>query len=254
MRVAIIEDEQPAARLLSNMLHKLRPQWDIIPIEGSIEAACAWFEKNEHPDLLFLDIQLSDGNSFLFIEQAHPKSVIIFTTAYDDYALNAFSVNSIDYLLKPIKIERLNDAIVKYEKLIDAGHTTNVSDIVDAFRQVSTCEKKYRTRFLISGYQNTVTLNVSDVSYFYLLNKITFAVTFDGKEFIIDISLDKLMAQLDPDLFFRANRQTILSIKSVAKIEPWFGGKIVITTKPEAQNKIVISRERVSLLKLWLNY
>ncbi|MGM9806371.1 MAG: LytR/AlgR family response regulator transcription factor [Candidatus Aphodosoma sp.] len=254
MRVAIIEDEQPAARLLGSMLKKLRPQWEILQIEGSIEAACAWFELNAHPDLLFLDIQLSDGNSFLFIERTRPSSVIIFTTAYDEYALNAFSVNSIDYLLKPIKIERLGDAIMKYEKLVDSGHRTNVSDIVDALQQVASKEKRYRTRFLISGYQDTVTLNVADVSYFYLQDKITFVVTSDGREFVLDISLDKLMGQLDPDKFFRANRQTILSIGAIAKIEPWFGGKIVITTKPEAQNKIVVSRERVSLFKVWLNY
>lgn len=254
MKAVIIEDEKPAARLLSNMLMELRPEWEIELIEGSIEAACAWFEQNPHPDLIFLDIQLSDGNSFMFIEQAHPQSVIIFTTAYDEYALNAFSVNSVDYLLKPFKLDRLNDAIVKYEKLIAAGNNTNVSSILDALKQVSVKEKRYRSRFLISGYKDMSTLEVADVSYFYLQNKITFAVTFAGKEFVINESLDKLMEQLDPDSFFRANRQTILNIRSIVKIEPWFGGKISITTNPPSQGKIIISRERVSLFKLWLNY
>lgn len=254
MRVAIIEDERPAARLLCNMLQRLRPAWEVIQIDGSIEAATAWFENNPHPDLLFLDIQLSDGNSFFFIEQAHPQSTIIFTTAYDEYALNAFSVNSIDYILKPIKIERLGEALDKYEQLTGLGNKTNVSDIIDALSQISSHEKKYRTRFLITGYKDAVTLDVSDISYFYLQNKITFVVTFDAKEYVIDISLDKLMEQLDPDVFFRANRQTILSVKSIDKMESWFGGKILITTKPASTNQIVISRERVSMLKVWLNY
>lgn len=254
MKVVIIEDEKPAARLLDGMLKDLRPDWDIEIIEGSIESACEWFEMHTHPDLIFLDIQLSDGNSFLFIEQAKPQSVIVFTTAYDEYALNAFSVNSIDYLLKPIRRERLEEAVLKYEKLVVAGRNTNVGLIVDAFKQLSAQEKKYRSRFLINGYKDFTTLEVSDISYFYLQNKITFAVTFDGKEHVIDVSLDKLMEQLNPDMFFRANRQTIINIKSIVKIEPWFGGKVIVNTVPKSSQQIVISRERVSLLKIWLNY
>lgn len=255
MKVAIIEDEKPAARLLLKMLEELRPQWDIELIEGSIESACDWFAKNTHPDLLFLDIQLADGNSFMFIEQAKPKSVIIFTTAYDEYALNAFSVNSIDYILKPIKQERLNDAISKYENLVASDVRTDTSTIVDTLKSMSNMsEKKYRTRFLVEDYKEMVTLDVSEVSYIYLQNKITFAVTFSGKEYVLNDSLDKLIEQLNPDIFFRANRQTILNVKSIAKIESWFGGKISITTNPPSANKIIISRERVSQFKLWLNY
>lgn len=255
MKAAIIEDEKPAARLLLKMLKELRPQWDIELIEGSIEAACDWFVKNTHPDLIFLDIQLADGNSFLFIEQAKPKSVIIFTTAYDEYALNAFAVNSIDYILKPIKSERLNEAVVKYEKLVQSGIYADSSVIADVLKSMSDKqEKKYRSRFLIEDYNGMLTLDVADISYIYLQNKITFAVTFSGKEYVINDSLDKLVEQLDPDMFFRANRQTILTVKSIAKIESWFGGKISITTNPPSTNRIIISRERVSQFKLWLNY
>lgn len=254
MKAVIIEDERPAARLLGSMLGELRPDWDIEILEGSIEAACGWFEENVHPDLIFLDIQLSDGNSFLFLEQARPESVIIFTTAYDEFALNAFAVNSIDYILKPIRRERLEEALRKYEGLTAVRRGGNVGEIVEALRQAYSAEKRFRTRFLISGYRDLTTLEVEDISYFYLQNKITFAVTFDGREFVIDVSLDKLIEQLDPDRFFRANRQTIISIRSIAKIEPWFGGKVLIHTNPESAQQIVISRERVSLLKIWLNY
>lgn len=255
MKAVIIEDEKPAARLLSNMLHKLRPYWEIETIPGSIEAACDWFAAREHPDIIFLDINLSDGNSFLFIEQAKPQGAIIFTTAYDEYALRAFTVNSIDYLLKPIKRERLEEAIVKYERLINTNrNATSTDDILMALRQITTPGKKYRTRFLIDGFKDNVTLDVADIAYFYLINKITMAVTTDSHEYVIDVSLDKLMEQLDPDQFFRANRQTIINIHSVAKIEPWFGGKIIVETKPRSAQQITISRERVSLFKVWLNY
>lgn len=254
MKAVIIEDEKPAARLLHSMLQQLRPEWKIEFVDGSIQAACEWFGQNPHPDIIFLDIQLSDGNSFLFLEQAKPQSLIIFTTAYDEYALNAFSVNSIDYILKPIKQERLEEAIVKFEGIAGKENYNDVENIVDALKQMYSNEKKYRTRFLISGFKGFTKLEVDDIAYFYLENKIVFAVTFAGTEHIIDISLDKLIEQLNPDQFFRANRQTIINIRSIDKIDHWFGGKALVVTQPKSKTQIIVSRERVSLLKIWLNY
>lgn len=252
-RAAILEDEVPAARLLYSMIRRLRPDWEIIVLPGNIEEAVQWFGNNSHPDLLFLDIQLSDGNSFDFLIVAKPSSVIIFTTAYDQYAIRAFSVNSIDYLLKPIDEKRLLESIEKYESLLSHKKQTDnyLETILDSLQHR---EKRYRTRFLILGSDKLHTLEVTDIAYFYSENKITFAVTFYGQEHIIDLSLSKLSDQLDPDQFFRANRQVLLSVKAITHIEPYFNGKIVVFVKPPFKNQITVSEEKLSSFKLWLNF
>ena len=175
IKAAIIEDEIPAARL---------------------------------PDILFLDIQLTDGNSFLFIEQAHPESMIVFTTAYDEYAVRAFTVNSIDYLLKPIHEERLLQAIRRFE-----GLTKKNSE-----------------------------------------NKYTFAVTHKNREFLIDLALDRLCEQLDPDRFFRTNRQTLVCIDAIQRIESYFLGKAIVHVLPPFKDKIIVSKDKMASFRMWLNY
>lgn len=257
-KAAIIEDEIPAGRLLYKMLSDLRPEWEIAVLPGSVEGAVKYFGQQAHPDILFLDIQLTDGLSFSFIEQAKPQSMIIFTTAYDEYAVRAFSVNSIDYLLKPINKERLTEAIEKFERLTSQyGKASNVdsqNELLNLLQNMTNPGKRYRTRFLISGEDKLYTLQVEDIAYFYSENKITFAVTKEGKEHIIDLSLDKLSEQLDPDVFFRTNRQTLVGIHAIQKIENYFVGKVVVQVKPPFKDKITISREKIPALKLWLNY
>ena len=247
IRAAIIEDEIPAARLLNKMLTELRPEWEILVLPGNVEGAVKWYQDNPHPDILFLDIQLTDGVSFSFIEQANPESMIVFTTAYDEYAIRAFKANSIDYLLKPIDKERLGEALEKYEKLTSRFYKefNKQGDILEILQNITNPAKKYRTRFLISG---------DDIAYFYSENKITFAVTNQNKEHIIDLSLDKLCEQLDPDRFFRTNRQTIVSVQAIQKIESYFLGKVVVKVIPPFKDKIIVSREKISAFKLWLNY
>lgn len=250
INVVIIEDEIPAARLLHSMVKNLRPEWNVEILQGNIEYAVDWFAHNPHPDLIFLDIQLSDGNSFVFIERAQPKSTIIFTTAFDEYAIKAFGVNSIDYLLKPISKQRLEEAINKYESM-----TGKREDYLNVIMDCLTPkEKRFRTRFLISGIDKLWTLEVSEISYFYSENKITYAVTHSGAEHVIDLPLDKLSEQLDSDQFFRANRQTIISVKSIKKIEPYFNNKVVVIVNPPSKEKITISREKITQFKMWLNY
>lgn len=254
LKVAILEDEIPAARLLFSMIKRLRPEWEITILAGSIEEAVKWFSKNPHPDILFLDIQLSDGNSFDFIATAHPSSVIIFTTAYDQYAIRAFSVNSIDYLLKPIDENRLSGALVKYETLIGNNYKQPNDYLHVILESLQHREKPYRTRFLILGNDKYHPLEVTDIAYFYSENKITFAVTFSGQEHIVDLSLNKISEQLDPDRFFRANRQILLCVKAISHIEPYFNGKIVVFVKPPYKNQILISEEKLSSFKVWLNF
>lgn len=255
IRAVIIEDEIPAARLLNKMVSELRPEWEITVLPGMIEDAVEWFTVNPHPDIIFLDIQLNDGISFLFIEQAKPKSMIIFTTAYDEYAVRAFSVNSIDYLLKPIHKERLNDAIEKFERfyMADNGakyHYEGIEQLLKTFtgRQ----EKQYRTRFLISSPKRFYTIMVSDIAYFYSEDKTTFAITNDRKRHLIDYPLTKLEEQLDPKQFMRVNRQFILSAGCIRNVQNYFNGKMTVSVSPEFEGSIQISREKVTAIKMWL--
>lgn len=251
---AIIEDEVPAARLLSTTLKRLRPEWEIIVLPGSVEEAIAWFGTHAHPDILFLDIQLSDGNSFDFLSAAKPSSLIIFTTAYDQYAIRAFTVNSIDYILKPVDETRLLDAIVKYETLKRNNYQQIESYIKELVQGLQRQEKVYRTRFLIAGTDRFWTLQVGDIAYFYSENKVTFAVTQSGQEHIIDLSLTRLEEQLDPKRFFRANRQVIVCIDAILHAAPYFNGKIILHVKPPYKDRITVSEEKVSAFKLWLNF
>ncbi|MEG1648493.1 MAG: LytTR family DNA-binding domain-containing protein [Rikenellaceae bacterium] len=252
LNVAIIEDEIPAARLLSSMVSRLRANWNITVLPGNVEDAVCWFSQNQHPDLIFLDIQLSDGNSFDFLSRAKPKSIIIFTTAYDQYAIRAFSVNSIDYILKPIDESRLLDAILKFESLTVTTLSNNYLDNI--LESINHKDKQFRTRFLINGIDQSWMLQVADIAYFYCENKITFAVTHLGTEHMVDLSLDRLTDQLDPDQFFRANRQILLCITAVKRIEPYFNGKVVVHIKPSNKDRITISKEKISSFKLWLNF
>lgn len=221
---------------------------------GSVDEAVAWFKDNPQPDLIFLDIQLADGNAFDFLSAVHPSSIIIFTTAYDQYAIRAFTVNSIDYILKPIDETRLLDAIIKYETLQNKGISRPQEYLDTLLDTLQHKERRYRTRFLIYGADRFWSLQVTDIAYFYSENKITFAVTQKGQEHIIDLSLNKLMEQLDPEQFFRANRQIIISIASIDHAEPYFNGKIVVSVLPPYKAQITISEEKLSSFKLWLNY
>lgn len=260
---AIIEDEVPAARLLHEMIQTLRPDWEVRVLPGTIEESVEWFRSNPHPDILFLDIQLTDGNSFMFIEQAQPNSMIVFTTAYDEYAVRAFTVNSIDYLLKPIHQERLLQTIERFEDLTekyirDLNRENRILEVLESLTDTQGLQsrenKRYRTRFLISSSNKLFTLPVSDVAYFYSENKLTFVVTKNNKEYVLDFALDKLCEQLDPDVFFRTNRQTLVCVDAIQRIEPYFLGKAVVHVIPPFKDKIIISKDKIATFKVWLNY
>lgn len=256
IRAAIIEDEHPAARLLHNMLSEVRPDWEVVVLPGNIQESVEWFQRNEHPDILFLDIHLTDGNSFLFIERAQPKSLIVFTTAYDEYAIRAFSVNSIDYLLKPVQRERLEEAVEKFERFcgVRGQEYNQMLNVEEVLHSLSHKEKKFRTRFLISINGRLFSLKVEDVAYFFSENKLTYAECFNGKRIIVDLPLNRLEDELDPDVFFRVNRQFLLSVDSIRKIEPYFNNKYMVHIQPEYEGEITVSREKISLLKSWLDF
>lgn len=251
IKAVIIEDEKLSALRLERMIRDVRPNWDIEILPGSIYKASEWFScAEEQPDLIFLDIQLADGTGFDFISMARPESVIIFTTAYDQYALEAFKVRSVEYLLKPIIEEDLKKAIEKFEGLVSTPKN-NTSSYDTNIHMLS---KRYRERILISNKNTSQILYVNDIAFFYQINKVTLAVTFKNQEIIVNSTLDKLMNELNPDAFFRANRQFVISIHSIEKIEPYFNNRVVVHTKPKAPENIIVSKEKAGLFKIWMNY
>lgn len=253
MKVLIIEDEPHNARMLANMMNKLRPEWEIQDILESVKQSVTWLKSNPQPELILMDIQLSDGICFSIFEQTTVSSHIIFTTAYDNYAIRAFKVNSIDYLLKPIKESELEAALRKLEEQRHADASgfvaTGFAEMLQAIREG---RKEYRKRFMISSGNRYYKLNTSDIACFASENKITTAITFNGERHIVDFSLDRLEEELDPDQYFRADRKTIIHIDLVSRFEDYFGSKLVVRLKHPVNEKITISRLRASAFKIWV--
>ncbi len=255
MKYLIIEDEVPAQRLVGDLLRELRPGWEAAACLDSIESAVNWLNNHPHPGVIFMDIQLSDGLSFDILEQVDIESMIIFTTAYDEYAVRAFRVNSIDYLLKPIKKGELAEAVEKYERytkkmFLSRNKTIDAAELAKAIKEA---KPKYRTRFLVSIGEVFFPLPVERAAYIFSRHRITSAMTFEGKRHVIDFTLDRLEEQLDPQRFFRVNRQFIVNIEAVLKVHTFFNGKLVLETRPGYDEKVIISREKARRFKPWLD-
>ena len=255
MKILIVEDEIHNSRLLKGMIKQLRPDWEILESLESVKSSVKWLNENPHPDLIYMDIQLTDGICFSIFDQVEIDSFIIFTTAYNEYAVRAFDVNSIDYLLKPIKSELLGKAILKFEKLYKQMNIQNerlsYEELMLAIKKGS--EKVFRKRFLVAGATAFFKINVSEVAYFYTENRVSFAVDFSGKEHVLDLTMEKLEEQLNPDLFFRANRSVILNSETVHKIEAYFGGKLIVKLIQPFTEPVTISRLKATEFKNWLD-
>jgi len=253
LKIVLIEDEPYNLRMLEGMIKKLRSGWEVVENFGSVKATVDWLQNHPQPDLLFMDIQLADGLCFSIFDQIKVKSMVIFTTAYDNYAIRAFKVNSIDYLLKPFKEKDLEVAIEKFEnfRTLSAAVDSNAdySEILEAIRLG---EKKYRKRFLVSKGDIFYKLPVEEIAYFYSGNRINTAVTFSRQNHVVDFSLEALEEQLDPETFFRVNRQMIVNIQSIEKIENYFGGKLKVRMNPPFENEVVVSRLKAMDFKAWV--
>ena len=228
------------------------PEWSVDAIGGDVEEAIEWFRTHKHPDLLFLDIHLTDGSAFDFLSAAKPQSAIIFTTAYDQYAIRAFSVNSIDYILKSIDESRIREAVEKYESLYSRlwrDSDEYLQTLLDALQHP---ERKYRSRFMISSGESMWSLQVDTIAYFYSEEKITFAVTAIGNVHVVNLPLNKLEEQLDPGQFFRVNRQMILNIDAIDCAVPLFKGRIKVKVHPPFKSDIIVSEARAASFRLWL--
>lgn len=251
MRVVIIEDELHNLRMLEGMLENLRPEWEVVGKFDSVKTSVEFLKKMQQPDLILMDIQLSDGTCFSIFDQIEVSSNIIFTTAFDNYAIQAFKVNSIDYLLKPIKENDLENALLKFERFNSEKRVQNIdyAEIIEAIRKGT---KEYRKRFMISRGDAYFKLNINDIAYFLSENKTTTAVTFTNEKFVVDFTLERLEEELDPDFFFRADRRTIIHVDSILRFEDYFGGKLVVKLKGPLSEKISVSRLKASAFKVWV--
>ncbi|MCG8733612.1 LytR/AlgR family response regulator transcription factor [Tenacibaculum finnmarkense] len=251
MNVIIIEDEKPAARRLKRMLSELNIEAQTML--HSVEESINWFQNNKHPDLIFLDIQLSDGLSFEIFEEIEVKSAIIFTTAYDQYSLKAFKLNSIDYLLKPLDQDELKVAVDKFKE-----HQPKKSDVkvnIDAIRKllINPVDRKFKKRFTIKVGQHIKIIPIDQVVCLYSENKATYIHTNANRNYLIDNSLEYWEEHLNPEYFFRVNRTFIIHINAIKDIISYTNSRLQLMLHFYDESEIIVSRERVKAFKNWID-
>lgn len=252
MKVVVFEDEKLASERLIELIQELRPNAEILASLKSVEAGLMWLQNNEEPDLIVSDIQLLDGSSFEIFNQNPIKCPVIFTTAYDEYAIKAFQVNSVDYLLKPIQKQKLENALQKYDERTSSSSSQSLD--IDKIREViQGSNVQYKSRFLVKYGQRIKAIPVEQIAYFYSQDKLTYLVTFEGKKLPLDQTLEELETVLNPDNYFRVNRKFIVHFDSVSDIHPYFKGRVKLDLQPESGEDIVISSDKTPLFKQWLD-
>jgi DNA-binding LytR/AlgR family response regulator len=246
----IIEDEKPSARRLNRML--LAHDINVKEMLHSVEESIIWFNNNQHPELIFLDIQLSDGLSFEIFENVDIKSAVIFTTAFDEYALKAFKLNSIDYLLKPIDTIELAEALKKFENRISNLQATriNFNDLRELI--VNPKGRDYKKRFSVTIGHHIKLIDVEDIECFFSENKATYAFTKNSRNYCIDGSLEQLELELEPDFFFRINRKQIIHLKAIRDIVSYTNSRLKISLNHYKEHDLIVARDRVRDFKKWI--
>ncbi|WP_194775153.1 LytR/AlgR family response regulator transcription factor [Pararhodonellum marinum] len=249
MKILLIEDERPAANRLRQLIHQALPNSEVSGHLDSITSAVEWLESHPAPDLIFCDIQLADGLSFRIFEKVKIASPIIFTTAFDQYAIKAFKVNAVDYLLKPIDPEELAKAIEKFQNM---SLKSNLDlDQIKALLQPQ--QREFKSRFMVKIGEKIHSVMTSETAYFYSEERITFLQTTEGKKYILDYTLDQLENMLDPKQFFRLNRKYIASFPAIAEIHTYSNSRLKIKLANCSDQDILVSREKVGALKEWLD-
>ncbi|MET0759139.1 MAG: LytTR family DNA-binding domain-containing protein [Flavobacterium sp.] len=250
MTTIIIEDEKPAARLLHRKLQKLNIEVGVML--HSVEESIEWFSNNEHPDLIFLDIQLSDGLSFEIFEKIEIKSAVIFTTAYDEYALRAFKLNSIDYLLKPIDEDDLEVAVSKFKARLPKPETLQL-DFEQIKKMLSNpFEKNHKKRFTVKIGQHLKVISTDEIECFFSENKGTYIHTFDNRNYLIESTLEVLEQELDPADFYRVSRKFIIPLKAIKEIVLFSNSRLKVILPSYKDDEVIVSREKVSEFKTWI--
>ncbi len=253
MKILIIEDEAPAARRLISLIRSTEPGAEIMDTIDSVQSAVKWLQTHTSPDLIFMDIQLADGLSFNIFSLAEVQAPVIFTTAYDEYALKAFKVNSVDYLLKPIEPEELKNSLLKLRKMRDQFTAPLDPQVLRSLVQsLQPGQPQFKNRFLVRFADKLVFIQAEDIAYFMAEDKYVFILTRENKKYPLDHTLDELDSLLDPATFFRLNRQFIANLRSIQSIHSYFNGKLKLHLQPVPEEEVLVSRERASAFKKWL--
>lgn len=250
MKALVVEDESLAARHIQSVLAEIG-NIQILTVLDSIASTVEWFTENSQPDLVFMDIHLADGSAFKIFELVNISCPIIFTTAYDEYAIKAFKVNSIDYLLKPVTKEAIESALEKLKRLTGtSAMQPDIQQLLASFIK----GKTYKTHFLVQVKgSKLIPLQVKDIAYIYIESGLVKAITYDDKSFVIENTLDELASLLDPSDFFRANRQFIVSRNSIKEVDLWFNNRLSLNLNVKVPDKILISKVRVSEFRNWFS-
>lgn len=247
MRIVIFEDEMHNAERLIQLLHKCNADIQIAAVITSVEEGIRWLEQQQQVDLMLMDIQLSDGNCFEIFSKTKVRTPIIFTTAYDGFALQAFKVNSIDYLLKPIDLDDLKNALKKYEQFRPANnYTVDISRIAEEFL------RRDSARFIGRINNQLIYVKAKDIAWLQFARGATWATTVTNQRVPLDYSLDQIEQLLDKHQFFRINRQFIIQIDAIKKITTYYNSRLILQLAPDVDTDVIISRERVSEFKNWL--
>jgi DNA-binding LytR/AlgR family response regulator len=254
MRILIIEDEQPTAQELKKHLISLEPAAEIASMEDSVETAIEWLQKNPMPDLIFMDIQLADGLCFEIFQEIDVRCPVVFCTAFDQYAIEAFKVNGVEYILKPFNREMVGKALEKVKNLKgffrSGQEPSQMSHLADLLTNL---QSAYKTSFLVSYRDKLVPITTREISYFHIEDEVTFVHTLEGKRFFVNHSLDELERKLDPKQFFRANRQFIVNFEDIVSVEPYFSRKMLLKTRTATKEPVIISKVKSPELVRWMN-
>lgn len=251
MKILIVEDEELAVKKLRKTLESLDEAIEVTGVTDSIKATVDWLQCHPLPDLILMDIELADGQSFEIFKLTDVKSPVIFTTSYDEYALKAFKVNSVDYLLKPVQQEELQAALNKFKKLKGDSSSLSIDNLVKELQQ-KLQPREYRKRFLVKHAQKLVSIEVEDIAYFYSDGRLNFFKTSDNRKFVVDYTMDELEEMLDPAKYFRISRSFYISVDSIDKIDDYFGNRLILQLKPAVDKEALVSREKVTDFKKWM--
>ena len=250
MKAIIIEDEKLSAEHLVTLLNRVDASIEIVATFDSVKKSVEEFKKGIKADLLFVDIHLADGLSFDIFSKTTVDTPVIFTTAYDEYAIKAFKINSVDYLLKPIGIDDLKAAVNKYKKLNKVDHSVMIENIASAYQNIN---KQFKNRFMVKMGDTISTIKTEEIAHFVSEDGLVLLATDNGKRYVIDYTLDNLESMISPDLFFRINRKVIVNINAIQKVSAYFNSRLKLNSESLNEEDSIVSRERVNDFKSWLD-
>lgn len=257
MKVLVIEDEYPAAERLQKLINKTDPGMEVMAVLDSVEGAVEWLSEKESPELIFSDIQLSDGLSFEIYDKVGSPCPIIFTTAYDEYAIRAFQHESIDYLLKPVKQADLKRALEKLSRLRPAVQAENpfqaqLEGLLKRLEPEINKPQPFKRRFLVKGKDQFMPIPEQKIAFFYTANENVYLIPENGRRYPVDFKMDDLIKVLDPARFFRLNRQYIGNLDAIEKVHPYFNGRLKVQLEPDPGEEVIVSRDRAKSFRKWL--